>query len=79
MTARHISDPYEEGIYRSLEYSSGFQRDRVSWRSLSLLTFPGDDWFSEFSAIRTIGVKEFSRCLRNKILKNVWVCEVCLR
>ena len=61
------------------EYPSGFQRGHVSWTSLSLLTLPCDDWFSKFSAIRTIGVTELSRCLRNKILKNVWVCEACLR
>jgi hypothetical protein len=80
MTTRHISDPYEEGISRSREYHPpGFQSDHVSWRSWSLLTLPCDDWFSKFSAIWTIGVTELSRCLRIKIVKNVWVCEACLR
>lgn len=79
MTARHMSDPYKKGISGSREYPSRFQRDHVSWRSLSLLTLPCDDWFSKFSAIRTIEVTELSRCVRNKVLKNMWVCEVCLR
>jgi hypothetical protein len=81
LVMKHISDPYDEGISRSREFPLGFQRDRVPWRSLSLLTLPCDDWFSKCSAIRTIGVTELSLCLCNKKLRfrMCGFCEACLR
>jgi hypothetical protein len=60
MTAKHISDPYDEGFSGSREFPLGFQRDHVAWRSVSLLTLPCNDWFSKCSAIRTTGVTELS-------------------